>query len=40
MESSKLEGACSMTLVATFTLDEPVELFFRAAAQVSDVQLQ
>jgi len=40
MESSKLEGAVQHDAGATFTLDEPVELFFRAAAQVSDVQLQ
>lgn len=32
-----LEGACNMTLVSTFTWDEPLEIFFRAAAQVPDV---
>jgi len=33
----RLEGACNMTLVATFTRDEPIELFFRAAAQLPQV---
>jgi glycosyltransferase involved in cell wall biosynthesis len=33
----KLEGSCNMTLVSTFTRDEPIEVFFRAAAQVPDV---
>lgn len=33
----KLEGACNMTLVSTFTRDEPIELFFKAAAQLPDV---
>ena len=32
----KLQG-CNMTLVATFTRDEPIELFFRAAAQSPQV---
>src|SRR5207244_6120805 len=33
----RLNGSCNMTLVATFTRDEPIELFFHAAAQVPDV---
>lgn len=32
-----LDGECNMTLVATFTRDEPIELFFRAAAQLPDI---
>jgi glycosyltransferase involved in cell wall biosynthesis len=32
----KLDG-CNMTLVATFTRDEPIELFFRAARQLPQV---
>lgn len=34
----KLDGACNMTLVATFTRDEPIATFFRAAALVPEVQ--
>jgi glycosyltransferase involved in cell wall biosynthesis len=33
-----LEGDCNMTLVCTFTRDEPIELFFRAAAKVPEVR--
>ena len=33
-----LDGECNMTLVATFTRDEPIELFFEAAARVPDVK--
>jgi glycosyltransferase involved in cell wall biosynthesis len=34
----KLEGSCNMTLVSTFTRDEPIELFFKAAAELPEVQ--
>lgn len=34
----QLEGRSNMTLVATFTRDEPIALFFQAAALVPDVQ--
>ena len=34
---AKLDGSCNMTLVSTFTRDEPIELFFKAAAQLPDV---
>jgi glycosyltransferase involved in cell wall biosynthesis len=34
----RLDGACNMTLVATFTRDEPIELFFRAAAQLPEIR--
>ena len=34
----KLDGACNMTFVSTFTRDEPIELFFEAAAQVPEVR--
>jgi glycosyltransferase involved in cell wall biosynthesis len=33
-----LGGSCNMTLVSSFTRDEPIEVFFNAAAQVPDVQ--
>jgi glycosyltransferase involved in cell wall biosynthesis len=33
-----LDGDCNMTLVATFTRDEPIELFFEAAARVPEVR--
>jgi glycosyltransferase involved in cell wall biosynthesis len=33
-----LGGPCNMTLVATFTPDEPIELFFAAAARLPDIQ--
>jgi glycosyltransferase involved in cell wall biosynthesis len=33
-----LNGACNMTLVCTFTRDEPIELFFRAAARLPDIR--
>jgi glycosyltransferase involved in cell wall biosynthesis len=36
--SVRLDGGCNVTLVATFTRDEPIELFFRAAARVPEVQ--
>jgi glycosyltransferase involved in cell wall biosynthesis len=36
-EPVKLDGACNMTLVATFTRDEPIELFFEAATELTDV---
>jgi len=32
-----LGGACNMTLVSTFTRDEPIGLFFKAAEQVPEV---
>lgn len=35
---TQLDGSCNMTLVATFTRDEPIELFFRAAAQVPEIR--
>ena len=34
---TKLDGACNMTLVSTFTQDEPVDLFFQAAAKLPDI---
>ena len=34
----KLDGACNMTLVCTFTRDEPIELFFQAAARLPDIR--
>jgi glycosyltransferase involved in cell wall biosynthesis len=34
----KLEGGWNMTFVSTFTRDEPIELFFRAAALVPEVR--
>lgn len=33
-----LDGACNMTLVSTFTPDEPLELFLRAAACLPDIR--
>lgn len=33
-----LDGACNMTLVATFTRDEPIGLFFKAAEQVPEIR--
>ncbi len=33
----KLEGACNMTMVCTFTRDEPIELFFQAAARLPEI---
>src|SRR5262249_34445048 len=32
-----LKGGCNMTLVATFTRDEPIEVFLQAAARLPDV---
>jgi glycosyltransferase involved in cell wall biosynthesis len=37
-ERPKFNGACNMTLVCTFTPDEPVELFMKAATRLPDVQ--
>lgn len=34
----KLEGTCNMTMVCTFTRDEPIELFFRAASLLPEIQ--
>jgi glycosyltransferase involved in cell wall biosynthesis len=34
----KLNGDCNMTLVATFTRDEPIELFLQAAARLPEIQ--
>jgi len=34
---TKLEGACNMTLVSTFTRDEPIEMFFKAAKELPDI---
>lgn len=33
----RLTASCNMTLVATFTRDEPIELFFEAAARLPDI---
>jgi glycosyltransferase involved in cell wall biosynthesis len=33
----RLNGSCNMTLVCTFTPDEPIELFFEAAARLPDI---
>jgi hypothetical protein len=32
-----LDAGCNMTLVSTFTWDEPIELFFEAAARLPDI---
>jgi glycosyltransferase involved in cell wall biosynthesis len=37
-ERVTLKGQCNMTLVSTFTQDEPLEQFFKAAALVPEVQ--
>src|SRR5439155_15669694 len=34
----QLDGICNMTLVCTFTRDEPIDVFLRAAAKVPDVR--
>ena len=34
---ARLEGECNMTLVSTFTRDEPIEMFFKAAAQLPEI---
>lgn len=34
----KLAGECNMTMVCTFTRDEPIELFFRAASQLPEIR--
>jgi glycosyltransferase involved in cell wall biosynthesis len=36
--SMKLKGKCNMVFVSTFTRDEPLEEFLRAAASIPDVQ--
>jgi len=33
-----LDGSCNMTLVSTFTRDEPIQLFFEAAARLPDIR--
>ena len=36
--NQNLNGPCNMTLVCTFTPDEPIELFFKAAARLPDIR--
>lgn len=33
-----LDGPCNMTMVATFTPDEPIDVLFRAAAELPDIR--
>jgi glycosyltransferase involved in cell wall biosynthesis len=35
--ATRLDGSCNMTLVSTFTPDEPIDLFFSAAARLPDI---
>jgi glycosyltransferase involved in cell wall biosynthesis len=37
-EAVALKGHCNMTMVSTFTPDEPLEVFLAAARQVPDIQ--